>query len=316
MSEVKKSVIQFESSTGANTVTGYYYTCPAVKPVAILQIAHGMCEYISRYDDFAGFMAQNGFVVCGNDHLGHGATSDNPGGTDGFFAAKDGRRYVLRDMHRMNSLACKAYPGLPVILLGHSMGSFFARLYAVTYPETLSALIVSGTGGPNPAGGLGLFLTDVLGKLKGPMYRSAFINKMAFGAYLKKIDAPDTPYDWITRDKDIVRAYAADPKCTFVFTVSAFHDTAATLQTISRPDWAKKVDKRLPVLLMSGSMDPVGDYGKGVRKVYDMLRDAGVQDVTLKLYEGGRHEMLNELNRKEVYNDVLSWCLSHIGTKM
>lgn len=312
MLEVQKSAISFESANGKDTVVGYYYICPEVKPQYILQISHGMCEYIGRYDDFARYMARNGFVVCGNDHLGHGATSDGAGAMDGYFAEQDGRKYVLRDLHRMNSLACTAYPGLPLILLGHSMGSFFARLYAATYPETLQGLILSGTGGPNPLGGVGIFLTKLLTKLRGPQFRSHLIHNIAFGTYLKKIENPVTQYDWITRDADIVAAYAQDKKCTFVFTVSAFHELMQILKAVNTPQWAQKLDKRLPVMLFSGDMDPVGDYGKGVRVVYELLQQAGVEDVSLKLYSGGRHEMINEVNRDEVYADVLAWCQKHI----
>ena len=161
MPEVKKNAISFKSSNGTDIVAGYYYTCPGMEPRCILQISHGMCEYIGRYDDFAGYMAQKGYVVCGNDHLGHGATSSGPNGTDGYFAEKDGRKFVLQDLHEMNRLAREAYPGRPVILLGHSMGSFFARLYAATYPETISGLVLSGTGGPNPLAGVGLALTSL-----------------------------------------------------------------------------------------------------------------------------------------------------------
>ena len=313
MSEVLKSAISFKSANGTDTVAGYYYTCPDIKPVAILQISHGMCEYIGRYDDFAGYMARSGFVVCGNDHLGHGATSDGVGGVDGFFAEKDGRKFVLQDLHRMNSLACKAYPGLPVVMLGHSMGSFIARLYAVTYPETLRALVLSGTGGPNPLGGVGIALTTLLSKVKGPQHRSAFVNNLAFGTYLKKIEAPATPYDWISRDAEIVAKYAKDAKCTFVFTASAFHELMSMLNTVNKPSWAQRVDKTLSIALFSGDMDPVGDYGKGVRTVYEALCGAGVKDVTLKLYPGARHEILNETNRSEVYADVLDWCKKHLS---
>ena len=273
-----------------------------------------MCEYIGRYSDFAGFMAQNGYIVCGNDHLGHGATSD--GGTDGYFGEKDGRHFVLRDLHRMNSFICKKYPGLPLILLGHSMGSFFARMYAITYPETLNALIIMGTGGPVAITGVGIALTELLTKLRGAKYRSKLINNMAFGQYCKKIPSPKTPYDWITRDNKIVRAYAADPKCTFVFTVSAFHELMCMMRDVNQPQWAQKVDKRLPVSLFSGAMDPVGDYGSGVRTVYEMLKRAGVQDLELHLYDGARHEVLNETNRGQVYQDILSWCDARIARRV
>ena len=311
MPEVKKNAISFKSSNGTDTVAGYYYTCPGMEPRCILQISHGMCEYIGRYDDFAGYMAQKGYVVCGNDHLGHGATSSGPNGTDGYFAEKDGRKFVLQDLHEMNRLAREAYPGLPVILLGHSMGSFFARMYAVLYPETLHALVLSGTGGPNPLAGVGLALTEAIGRVKGRKHRSKFLNNMAFGQYLKRVDSPDTPYDWISRDKEVVARYAQDAKCTFIFTASAFHELMAILRAVNRPQWAQKVDKRLPVALFAGDADPVGDYGRGVESVYRALKDAGVKDVFLKLYPGARHEILNETNRAEVYADILAWCDAH-----
>ena len=227
------------------------------------------------------------------------------------FHEKDGRKFVLQDLHEMNRLAREAYPGLPVILLGHSMGSFFARMYAVLYPETLHALVLSGTGGPNPLAGVGLALTEAIGRVKGRKHRSKFLNNMAFGQYLKRVDSPDTPYDWISRDKEVVARYAQDAKCTFIFTASAFHELMAILRAVNRPQWAQKVDKRLPVALFAGDADPVGDYGRGVESVYRALKDAGVKDVFLKLYPGARHEILNETNRAEVYADILAWCDAH-----
>lgn len=311
MSEIRTDVIDFPSSNEKDTVKGYFFSCETGEPKAIVQISHGMCEYICRYRDFAAFMAQNGYIVCGNDHLGHGATSGT--GTDGYFGEKDGRRFVLQDLHRMNGIACKKYPGLPLILLGHSMGSFFARMYAVTYPETLDALIIMGTGGPVAIAGVGIALTEFLSRVCGAKHRSNLINNMAFGQYCKRIESPETPYDWIARDRSIVRAYAADPKCTFVFTVSAFHELMCMTRDVNKKDWARKVDRHLPVALFSGAMDPVGDYGKGVQTVYNMLKSAGVEDLEMHLYEGARHEVLNETNRDEVYADILHWCDTRVG---
>ncbi|MEG0178988.1 MAG: alpha/beta hydrolase [Oscillospiraceae bacterium] len=312
MSGAVKSVIGFKSSSGTCNITGYIYKNEAVPAKAILQISHGMCEYIERYEEFALFMADNGYIVCGNDHLGHGKSSDSEGGIDGFFADKDGRDYLIQDLHHMNSLVSHQFGGLPLIMLGHSMGSFMARLYAVTYPETIKALILSGTGGPNPAAGVGIALTKLIGKIKGTQYRSQFINKLAFGAYLKQISSPKTIYDWISSDEKIVQAYVKDKKCTFVFTVSAFNDMMRTLRDVNKREWAEKLDKAMPIYLFSGDKDPVGDYGNGVSKVKQFITDAGVKDVTMKLYENGRHEMLNETNRLTVYNDVLNWCNAHL----
>lgn len=302
---VKKRNISFNSANGEDTVVGYFYTDEAVRPHAVVQLSHGMCEYIGRYDDFAAYLCARGYAVCGNDHLGHGATGDS--GTDGYFAERDGRKYVLEDLHTMNRLAHEAFPELPLVLFGHSMGSFFARQYAALWPDTIDGLVICGTGGPNPLGGVGLALTRVLGAVRGEKYRSKFINNLAFGAYLKRIPSPDTPYDWISRDKEIVAAYARDPKCTFIFTVSAFHELMAILRDVSSPAWAAKLKKSTPVLMISGDMDPVGDYGEGVKKVFGWIKEAGVQDAQLKLYPGARHEVLNETNRAEVYADVAAW---------
>lgn len=178
MSALRTEDIRFKSSDGIHEVAGYYFTDESRPPRAILQISHGMCEYIGRYRDFAAFMAGHGFAVCGNDHLGHGATSPDED-TDGFFAEKGGRFYVLRDLKSMNDLARRRWPGLPLILLGHSMGSFFARWFAEVYPDALDALIISGTGGPNPAAGAGLALTNLVGAARGPKYRSKLVNNMA-----------------------------------------------------------------------------------------------------------------------------------------
>ena len=305
---------QFIDFTLPSTVPGrtlHGFRCvPEGQVRAVLQLSHGMVEYIDRYRPLAEYLADRGILVTGHDHLGHGA-SIRTKEDYGYFAEPDGNRAVLADLHAVTVLTKQLYPDLPYFLLGHSMGSFFARMYAVLYPETLHALVLSGTGGPNPLAGVGLALTEAIGRVKGRKHRSKFLNNMAFGQYLKRVDSPDTPYDWISRDKEVVARYAQDAKCTFIFTASAFHELMAILRAVNRPQWAQKVDKRLPVALFAGDADPVGDYGRGVESVYRALKDAGVKDVFLKLYPGARHEILNETNRAEVYADILAWCDAH-----
>ena len=299
----------FNSSTGKNRI--HVRRCvPDGQVRAVVQIMHGIAEHISRYDDFMAFLASNGFVAVGTDHLGHGQSIEKPEQM-GFFAEKNGWDYIMKDEEILRLAMKQTYPNVPFVLFGHSMGSFFARMYAVLYPETLHALVLSGTGGPNPLAGVGLALTEAIGRVKGRKHRSKFLNNMAFGQYLKRVDSPDTPYDWISRDKEVVARYAQDAKCTFIFTASAFHELMAILRAVNRPQWAQKVDKRLPVALFAGDADPVGDYGRGVESVYRALKDAGVKDVFLKLYPGARHEILNETNRAEVYADILAWCDAH-----
>lgn len=302
---VKKRSISFDSADGHTKVAAYLYTDAARPPRAVVQLSHGMCEYIGRYDDFAAYLCAQGYAVCGNDHLGHGATAD--GGTVGYFADHGGAALVLEDLHSMNRIAHEQFPGLPVVLFGHSMGSFFARWYAARWPDTIDGLVICGTGGPNPLGGIGLALTRFLARRKGPKYRSKLINELAFGNYLRKIPNAKTPYDWISRDEEIVQAYAADRKCTFVFTVSAFHDLMTALKQVSSQRWADALPKQLPVLVISGEMDPVGDYGKGVRTVHHWLQQAGVKDLSMTLYPGARHELINETCRGTVYEDLRRW---------
>ncbi|MDL2323685.1 alpha/beta hydrolase [Ruminococcaceae bacterium OttesenSCG-928-A16] len=313
MQKIERKSIWFNSADGKNKIAGFFYTCPEVEPFCVLQISHGMCEYIDRYQDFAYFLARNGVVVCGNDHLGHGASASTEDDL-GYFTEKGGRKFALQDLHTMNQKAHEAYPHLPVVLLGHSMGSFFARRYAALWPKTISGLVISGTGGPNPLAAAGIAMAGLVAKIKGPRHRSSLVHNMAFGAYLKKIENPKTPYDWISRDEEIVALYANDAKCVFQFTVNGFHELFSALKDVSSPGWAAGINKQMPVYMFAGDADPVGDYGKGVVTVYNWLRDAGVKNVQLKLYPGGRHEMLNETNRAEVYDDVLEFLKANFGT--
>lgn len=305
MPKPEKNAIQFKSADGRSTVVGFVYTCPEVKPFCILQISHGMCEYIGRYDEFALWLAEWGVVVCGNDHIGHGGTAVEA--DRGYFGGKGGHMYALQDMKTLNEMARHQYPGLPLILLGHSMGSFFARKYAALWPGTIDGLIISGTGGPNPLTGVGIAVSRMISATRGERHRSKLLHNMAFGAYLKRIPDAKTPYDWISRDEEIVAAYAADPLCTFHFTANGFHELLSAMRDVSSPRWAVRIRKDMPVLMISGDADPVGDYGKGVAKVRDWLRGAGVKNLEYKLYEGARHEVLNETNRQEVYEDVYAF---------
>lgn len=302
-----KTRLDFTSADGKNTIAAYWYQDEAVPVKGIVQISHGMCEYIGRYDAFAAYLCSNGYAVFGNDHLGHGATSDGENGIDGYFGEKNGREYVLADLHTMNQIAHEKYPHLPLVLLGHSMGSFYARAYAAHWADTISGLIICGTGGANPAAGVGLALTSIIGALRGKTYRSALVNHMAFGAYLKRIEKPNTPYDWICRNEQIVSRYAKDPKCTFVFTVSAFHELMAILKSVSGKSWAASLPKELPIYLIAGEADPVGDYGKGVRQVYDLLRQEEIKSLSISMYPDMRHEILNEIGKEQVYDDVKNW---------
>ena len=309
MSSYTKESIHFRSADGKTQVAGYLYAPPEAK--AILQISHGMCEYIGRYEHMIEVLCAAGYAVCGNDHLGHGSTGDPKDW--GFFAEKDGYRLVLEDLHTMNVLAREKWPGLPLILLGHSMGSFYARWFAEKYPDALDALVVSGTGGPGALMKVGKAMAAGLAKLKGPRYVSEFMVNISTGSYSKGIEDSGSPSVWLSRDPAVWAAYDSDPMCQFRFTVSAYRDMLTAHVHVNSAAWAQALRKDLPVYVYSGEMDPVGDYGKGIRAVGQLLEDAGMEDVTVRLYPGGRHEMHNETNKEEVFRDLIAWCDARIG---
>ncbi len=294
----------FKSSNGSDTI--FYDLYRPERPRALLQLSHGMCEYIGRYAPLADFLAREGFVVFGNDHLGHGRSAASEADY-GYFGSSDGWRHMVEDLHLLNGLIRADFPGLPCFLLGHSMGSFLARAYLARYGSGLAGAIICGTSGGNPLLPIGRALTALTIRTKGERHRSPFIQKLMFGQYNCRYDDRETDFDWISRDREVVRQYMADARCQFVFTAAGFRDLLSLLTFVSSSDWPRLVPSTLPVLLISGDMDPVGDYGKGVQKVYDRLRKAGVADLRLRLYPGARHELLNETNREEVFADIRDW---------
>ena len=308
-----ETTVTYCSADRQTTVFGYFYTMPGVKPKAILQISHGMQEYIRRYRHLAWYFAEQGYVVCGNDHLGHGLTSGDSG-TNGWFTSRNGDRYVLQDLHRMTELAKERYPDLPCYLLGHSMGSFFARWYATVYPAAIDGLIISGTGGPNPLSSMGIALAKLLAKIRGGKSPSPLMEKIMFGAYCKKIPGASTGKEWVMRDREALSAYISDPKCSFPFTIDGYRDLITVLQRVNRPELAQEIPVTLPILIVSGEADPVGNYGKGIEAVRDMLVNAGVADVTMRLYPNCRHELHNELPeyKEAFYQELLQWLDAHV----
>lgn len=274
---------------------------------AVVQIAHGIAEHIGRYDDFARFLTKYGFLVVGNDHLGHGGSFSSEE-DKGFFTEKHGWNTAVSDMHTLYEITCAYHPTLPYFLLGHSMGSFLARTYITKYSGELTGCILSGTGGqPAAACFFGILLTKLESLRLGSHGKSDRINKLCFGTYNKRISPTVTPNDWISRDGELVAKYMRDPGCGFVPSNRMVGDMLEGLISIGKSGSVAAVRKDLPVYFFSGGEDPVGGYGKGVTHVFDRFRRAGIEDVSLKIYPGGRHEMLNETNRTEVYSDILDW---------
>lgn len=296
----------FQSSTGRTSI--HALKCvPAGKPRAVVQIAHGIAEHIERYRPFMEFLANNGFVVAGNDHLGHGKSIRVPA-EQGFFAEKDGWWRVVDDMDKLHDIMSKEYPELPYVLFGHSMGSFLTRTYLIKHPDKYDAVILSGTGHQSPALVLGgNAAASVMAKLNGAMGDGAKLDSLAFGTYLSKIENPRTKFDWLSRDAEQVDKYIADPLCGFVGKIGLYRDMMQGIKFITNEKNIAQMNKEKPVYFMSGDGDPVGDYGKGVERAYKAFCDAGLHDVFMRLYPGGRHEMLNETNKEQVYQDILNW---------
>ena len=273
----------------------------------ILQIAHGMVEFIDRYDRFARFMASQGFYVVGNDHLGHGKSVTDESKL-GYFAKHDGNFCVLGDMQQLREDTRKKYPDVPYFLLGHSMGSFLAREFIEKYGEGLSGAIIMGTGyQPMATLDLAIGMTAVLQQTRGGHYRSEMINNMAFGSYNASFEPVRTKSDWLTKDESIVDAYEANPLNQFMFTVNGYYNMFRGMRYAQRQVNLDKIPKDLPILVVSGQKDPVGDFGKGPRIVAETYQETGIQDVTLKLFPDDRHEILNELDKEAVDQYLLDW---------
>ena len=296
----------FQSSTGRTSI--HALKCvPDGKPRAVVQIAHGIAEHIDRYRPFMEFMADNGFVAAGNYHLGHGKSIRVPE-EQGFFAEKDGWWRVVDDMDKLHDIMSKEYPELPYVLFGHSMGSFLTRTYLIKHPDKYDGVILSGTGHQSPALVLGgNVAASVMAKLNGAMGDGTKLDSLAFGSYLSKIENPRTKFDWLSRDAEQVDKYIADPLCGFVGKIGLYRDMMHGIKFITDKKNIAQMNKEKPVYFMSGDGDPVGDYGKGVERAYKAFCDAGLHDVFMRLYPGGRHEMLNETNKEQVYQDILNW---------
>lgn len=276
---------------------------------AIFQITHGMAEHSDRYEDFANHLVGCGYAVFIHEHIGHGRSVKDESQLGYFGEDNNSWTHLVEDCHLMTQLAKKEYPDVPVILFGHSMGSFVARAYIAKYSDDISAAIICGTSGPNPASGLGVHIASLIGKIKGFDHKSLFLNNLAFGSYNKKFikTEKDTGFNWLSVNKDNVEYYNNDPLCGYCFTVSGFKGLFGLLTYVSGNEWFDKVPDKLPILFTAGVDDPVGNYSKGVVYVYDKLKNSNHNEIDLKLWPGLRHEILNEKSNKEVYEYISSW---------
>lgn len=305
---MKISELRIPSTDGVHDLYAKLYE-PDETPKALVQIVHGMVEHIERYDSVMRILCENGFAVCAHDHLGHGKTVSDE--TElGYFAEKDGWSVLIDDVHTVKTAVRKRLSdcGAKTVLFGHSMGSFVARLTYARYDD-YDALVACGTGGNNPGSGFGVVMTKIIKAFRGSHARSKLLYALVFGTYNKKFGATGG-FEWLTRDTDMVAIHDADKLCTFDFSVSALLDLITLNRRANSKKWFEAVDTEKPVLLIAGSDDPVGNYGKGVKEVYDRLVATGHKNVSLKLYDGARHEILNETNRDEVNKDLTDFIRS------
>ncbi len=308
---IKKEEHYFDSKDNMTKIH-YICWCPDSKPILILQIVHGMIDFIDRYDDFANYLADNGIMVIGHDHLGHGSSikSEND---FGFFADKNGVDILLKDMHTLSSIYKKKYPNVPIVMLGHSMGSLLTRLYLTKYGHEVNSAIILGTTYQSKSiTSLAKIAVNILSLFMGKRYRSTLVNNMAFGRNNKSFEPARTPFDWLTRDEVIVDKYIAEPRNNFIFTLSAYKDLFTLLGRLSDDRILSLMPKYLPVLFIAGERDPVGGFGKSVNIIYKKFLLAGMSKVDIKLYGDDRHEILNELDRSEIYEYLYNWIVKSI----
>ena len=309
---MKNDTFTFKAADGTQIFTYRWMPDNASAIVGAVQIAHGMVEHAARYERFADALTKAGYAVYANDHRGHGKTA---GSLDrvGYFADEMGWEKVVVDMHTLTGVIKKECPKKPFFLFGHSMGSFLSRYYAMHYAAELTGLVLSGTAGDSGAlGKIGIIVAAIEAKIKGKKAKSNILDKLSFGTFNDAFKPNRTDYDWLSRDNAEVDKYVNDPWCGAVCTAGFFCDMLGGIIYINKKENIAKIPKSLPIYIFSGTKDPVGGNTKGVNQVYNALKDAGIGDVTLKFYEDARHETLNEINREEVFRDVIAWMNKHV----
>lgn len=309
-SELRKEEFYFCSRDNESQIHAVKWI-PDHKPVCIVQIVHGMAEFVERYNLFAEFLAEKDILVVGEDHLGHGKSiGKNP---PGYFCRRDPATVVVRDVHRLKKMIQEDYPGIPYFIFGHSMGSLITRDYLSRYGTGIDGAIISATAmTPKATLDVSGILIQVLGFIQGAKHASKFLDKMAFGSYCKKIDNPVSSFDWISKDTTEVEKYNENPLCGFIFTVNGFKMLRELNLRLYSKENLDKIPRDLPIHFVYGSEDPVGGYGKFVNEVYDSYMAMGMKNVTIKCYEGDRHELLNEIDKEAVMHDLYEWIMNRL----
>lgn len=304
---VTREEFYVNSSDGVHMIHGYRWYEPAMKIKGILQMVHGMLEYIDRYEELAEFMASSGYFVIGHDHLGHGESVSNA--SELGYVGKYGAVLWLRDIELIRKMAASYAPKAPYILLGHSMGSFLVRRYLIYHAKRIDGAVIMGTGHQSSVmvkAGIGLTYMSML--QRGHKGHNSFLNNMTCSGFAKRYPDNARTGSWMSRDPQVLVSALQDPKMNFEFTLNAFEALFRTVEETVDPKRAERMPKELPLLLLSGDEDPVGENGKGVRRFESMLKKIGMQDVTCILYPENRHELIHDLDKEQVMKDILNWC--------
>ncbi len=309
---MKKEDFYFDSRDGISRIHAVRYLPEQGEVTCVMQIVHGMAEYIERYEEFASFLTDRGIVVTGEDHLGHGKSVDADG-TYGYFCSQDAATVLVRDVHRLKKLTQEIYPSVPYVILGHSMGSFILRNYMCRYGSGISGAIIAGTGMQRVGLiRLGKLVAGIQRLFCGDHHVSRLIDRLVFSSYNNRIEKPCNDFAWLSRNAENVEKYKEDSLCGFTFTVNGFRTSFELISRIQKRENLERIPKNLPVLMVSGTEDPVGEYGAGVYRACESMKAVGINDITLKLYDRDRHELLNETDRAAVMQDIYDWLKSAV----
>ncbi|MCI8448761.1 MAG: alpha/beta hydrolase [Eubacterium sp.] len=307
---MEKETFQFLSKDGRTKIHAVKWFPDDGQVRAVMQITHGMVEYIERYEEFAEYLTRRGFLVVGHDHLGHGASISSESEW-GFFTEKNPSEIVVADIYQVTRIIRNQYSDCPYYILGHSMGSFLLRRYLTLHSEEVTGAVICGTGSqPDIVLQFGMAVCRLLSLFRGWHHRSRLVTQAAFGKPYAQFDltGADPKRSWLSKNEESVRAYYEDPRCTFTFTLSGYYGLLSTIYYDNQMKNILNIRKNLPVLFIAGADDPVGNFGEGVKKAYAQYRQAGIRDVKMKLYPGDRHEILQETDREQVFEDVYQWC--------
>lgn len=307
-----KKTFVIESLDGKTDLNGVIWQEPKQKhPKAILQIVHGMAEYIERYEPLASFLSRHDFLVIGHDHLGHGESIDMDNPLHGFFCEGDSASIVVEDTFQITQYAKSRYPDTPLFILGHSMGSFVVRNFLKKYSNMVDGAILMGTTNRRNDIKMAMKMAKGLNTVS-PKTKNPALDKLIFGTYNKKFKPVNSPFSWLSKNEENVEAYEQDEKCGFIFTNNGFYTLLSLIDQATKKNWYTTIQRDLPILIISGEKDPVGNYGKGPRKLALELSENYFKDVTLRLYSDLRHEILNEKESFDITCDIYDWMCHRI----